>query len=212
MKKLLITSFLIIPSLLASQYYIDGKVIDGEFNDILPFANVLVSQIEPIQFSDGQETDFDGKFFIDDLAEGKYEITISFVGYETLKITDIFISPTNPNQTIEVVLNPASESLDEVVVTTSARNNSENAVLSIQKNSGVLLDGLSLESIKKAGDNDIASAIKRVPGISIQEGKYVYVRGLGDRYSKTLINDLEVPGVDPDKNTLPLDIFPTSII
>lgn len=212
MKKLLITSFLIIPSLLASQYYIDGKVIDGEFNDILPFANVLVSQIEPIQFSDGQETDFDGKFFIDDLAEGKYEITISFVGYETLKITDIFISPTNPNQTIEVVLNPASESLDEVVVTTSARNNSENAVLSIQKNSGVLLDGLSLESIKKAGDNDIASAIKRVPGISIQEGKYVYVRGLGDRYSKTLINDLEVPGLDPDKNTLQLDIFPTSLI
>ena len=51
-----------------------------------------------------------------------------------------------------------------------------------------------------------------MPGVSIQNGKFVYVRGLGDRYSKTLLGGLEVPGLDPDKNTLQLDVFPTNIL
>ncbi len=109
-------------------------------------------------------------------------------------------------------MDASSSELEEVVVTSSAKNNTANAVLNIQKRSVVLLDGLSLQTIRKAGDNDIASAIKRVPGISIEEGKYVYVRGLGDRYSKTTMNGMEVPGLDPDKNTLQLDIFPTNLI
>ena len=74
------------------------------------------------------------------------------------------------------------------------------------------MDGLSAQSIRKSGDTNLASAIRRVPGVSIQDGKFVYVRGLGDRYSKTLLGGLEVPGLDPDKNTLQLDIFPTNLL
>ncbi len=64
-----------------------------------------------------------------------------------------------------------------------------------------MLDGLSAQTIKKSGDGNVATAIKRVPGVSVQGGKFVYVRGLGDRYSKTLLDGLEVPGLDPDRNT-----------
>lgn len=63
------------------------------------------------------------------------------------------------------------------------------------------MDGLSIQSIKKSGSNDIASAIKSVPGVSVQGGKFVYVRGLGDRYTKSILNGMEVPGLDPDRNT-----------
>src|SRR5690606_8323191 len=58
----------------------------------------------------------------------------------------------------------------------------------------------------------IATAVRTVPGVSVQEGKYVYVRGLGDRYSKSILNGVDIPGLDPDKNTVQMDIFPTNIL
>ena len=118
----------------------------------------------------------------------------------------------NEEYTLTATLLPASNSLDEVIVTTTAKNNTEASVLLIQKRAVNLIDGLSAQSIQKTGDSDLASAIKRIPGVSVQDGKFVYVRGLGDRYSKTLLGGLEVPGLDPDKNTLQLDIFPTNLL
>ena len=203
---------LIAPIFGFAQGVIEGRIVDGEFNDVLPFANIQLMQISPFQEVVGTTSDFDGKFLFDELSEGEYELEVSFVGYVTKKITDIKIIGNTKNQLFEIVLDASSSELEEVVVTSSAKNNTANAVLNIQKRSVVLLDGLSLQTIRKAGDNDIASAIKRVPGISIEEGKYVYVRGLGDRYSKTTMNGMEVPGLDPDKNTLQLDIFPTNLI
>ena len=94
----------------------------------------------------------------------------------------------------------------------SAKKNNEAAVLAIQKGAITLLDGLSAQTMKKSGDGDVAAAIKRIPGVSVQGGKFVYVRGLGDRYSKTLLGNVEVPGLDPDRNTLQLDVFPTNLI
>ncbi|MGA1029990.1 MAG: TonB-dependent receptor domain-containing protein [Flavobacteriaceae bacterium] len=214
MKKLLFLLTCLYTFNLFSQFSIEGKVIDGDFNDVLPFANIQLLQINNDTASNfsGTTSDFDGKFIFEDLASGQYELEFSFVGYETKRITEVFIGTQNPNPIIEIVLASAASELEEVVVTTSAANNTVNSVLNIQKKSAVLIDGLSLQSIRKAGDNDIASAIRRVPGISIDAGKYVYVRGLGDRYSKTLLNGLEVPGLDPDRNTLQLDIFPTNLI
>lgn len=51
-----------------------------------------------------------------------------------------------------------------------------------------------------------------MPGVSVQSGKYVYVRGLGDRYTKSILNGMDIPGLDPDKNTVQMDIFPTNIL
>ena len=204
----------LLPFLVLAQSTIDGKVIDAEFNDVLPFANVILySQSEDGSLVNlqGSTTDFDGNFSFSDLPAGVYTIDISFVGYSTVKISDIELK-VGDNFPISVTLQPASSELEEVVVTTTAKRNNEASVLSIQKNAAVVLDGLSLQAIRRAGDGDVAQAVKRVPGVSIQEGKYVYVRGLGDRYSKTLLNGMEIPGLDPDRNTLQLDIFPTNLI
>jgi len=208
MKKLLnLICFLSLSTGIA-QAVISGKIMDGEFNDPLPFANILVvnAGLSP----QGTSTDFDGNYSLE-LAPGNYDVEISFVGYDTQIITAVTAVEGE-----EVVLNttllPSSNALEEVIVTTTVRQNSEAAVLSIQKRSVNLIDGLSSQSIKKSGDSNLATAIKRVPGVSIQGGKFVYVRGLGDRYSKTLLNGLEVPGLDPDKNTLQLDIFPTNLL
>lgn len=184
---------------------ISGVVIDGEFNEPLPFANVLVKGT-----TKGATTDIDGKYQIK-IDPGTYTLVFSFIGYATIEISEIVVSGAN-NKYVEVTLKAAENQLEAVVIKTTSKKNTEASVLSIQKKSIGLLDGLSSQAIRKAGDSDIAGAIKRVPGISVQGGKYVYVRGLGDRYSKTTVNGMELPGLDPDRNTLPLDIFPTNLI
>ncbi|MFT6808812.1 MAG: hypothetical protein ACJA01_002043, partial [Saprospiraceae bacterium] len=98
------------------------------------------------------------------------------------------------------------------VVTAKQIRNTETAVLTIQRKAIGLLDGVSTQAIKRAGDGDVGAAIKRVTGVSVEDGKHVIVRGLGDRYSKTQLNSLDVPGLDPDRNSVQLDIFPTNLV
>ncbi len=185
--------------------FIIGTVNDSEFSDVLPFANILAKGT-----SNGTTSDFDGKYSLE-LEEGTYTIVFSYLGYQTKEITDVNIT-AGAEVVVDVTLNPSSNQLDEVVVTTTVTKNTEASVLNLQKKSIALVDGLSLQSIKRVGANDIASAVKNVPGVSVQGGKYVFVRGLGDRYTKTLLNGLEVPGLDPDRNSLQLDIFPTNLL
>ena len=138
-------------------------------------------------------------------------IQFSFVGYQTQEITEIIVK-NGESVIVDVTLKASTAKLDEVVIRTSLRRSTESSVLQLQKNSINLMDGLSLESIKNSGASDIASAVKNIPGVSVQRGKYVYVRGLGDRYTKTSLNGVDVPGLDPNRNTLQLDLFPSSIL
>lgn len=190
---------------LAQTGSVAGIINDGEYNDVLAFANVIVKGTQT-----GTTSDFDGKYSLN-LAPGTYTLQFSFVGYQTKEITEVVIA-ANQTITLDVTLNASAGQLDEVVVTATARQNTEASVLSIQKNSVTLMDGLSLETIKKTGASDVASAVQSVPGVSVQGGKFVYVRGLGDRYTKSILNGMEVPGLDPDRNTLQLDIFPSQIL
>ncbi len=207
----LITTILLLLSIqLSAQNFITGKIIDGEFNEPLPFANILIKSNSDESTIAGTTSDFDGNYFIE-VADGLYYLEVSFVGYETKRVNDLELSG-GKETTIDLTLLPTSNALEEVVVTTTVRENTEASVLAIQKRSVSLLDGLSAQSMRKTGDTNLSNAIRRVPGVSVQGGKFVYVRGLGDRYSKTLLNGMEVPGLDPDRNTLQLDIFPTNLI
>lgn len=184
---------------------ITGIVMDEGNNEPLPFANVLIKGAKVFT-----TTDIDGKFVLK-VQPGSYTAVFSFTGYTNIEMSDIVVN-SNKDTFIQVTLKPESNQLQTVVIKTTSKKNSEVSVLNMQKKSFTLVDGLSIQSIKKAGDADVAAAIKRVPGISVQGGKYVYVRGLGDRYSKTTLNGMELPGLDPDRNTIPLDIFPTNLI
>ena len=104
-----------------------------------------------------------------------------------------------------------AEGLEEVVVAVSAKQNTESAVL-VFKKSRWPCRWTIITRIKSTGASDIASAKKSVPGVSVQGGKYVYVRGLGDRYTKSILNGIDIPGFDPDRNTVQMDLFPTSIL
>tara|TARA_B110000495_G_scaffold192284_1_gene196265 strand:- start:562 stop:3336 length:2775 start_codon:yes stop_codon:yes gene_type:complete len=197
--------FISVFSLNAQSGLIRGVIIDNEFQDPVPFTNIIVKEV-----GTGTTSDFDGNYEIE-LSEGVYTLMFSFMGYETLEISDVKVS-SQELAVVNVTMNTLAQGLDEVVISVSASKNTETSVLEFQKKSVSLVDGLSSQRIKSSGASNIASAVKSVPGVSVQGGKYVYVRGLGDRYTKSILNGIDIPGLDPDRNTIQMDIFPTNIL
>lgn len=159
----------------------------------------------------GAAADFDGKFEIE-VAPGTYEIQAKFVSFKTVVIKDVVVKAGEVTVIDAIWMEEAINTLEDVVVTAEAIKTTDIALLTAKKKATNLIDGISSQQIKRSGDSDVAGAIKRVPGVSIQGGQYVFVRGLGDRYTKTILNGAEVPGLDPDRNAIQIDIFPTSLI
>ena len=159
----------------------------------------------------GASTDFDGKFQISAPA-GTYTLTISFIGYNPIQVTDVIIKSDNVNVLKLIQLSANAISLNTVTISAVVERSTEGALLTVKKRSPILMDAISSQSFKKSADGNAAAAAKRIPGVSIEGGKYVYIRGLGDRYTKTQLNSMDIPGLDPDRNAIQMDIFPTNII
>ncbi|TQV88681.1 TonB-dependent receptor [Aliikangiella coralliicola] len=104
------------------------------------------------------------------------------------------------------------ETIEEVVVTGSRLQGSAQAVLDERKEQAFVADILGSEQISRTGDGDAASALRRVTGLTLVDGKFIYIRGLGERYSATQLNAMTVPSPDPTRSVLPLDLFPSAII
>ncbi len=86
------------------------------------------------------------------------------------------------------------------------------SLIAERQEQAVATDYLGAEQIGRIGDSTVAMALTRVPGVTLIEDKYVFVRGLGERYSSATLNGAMVPSPDLSRNVLPLDIFPTSIV
>lgn len=185
---------------------IRGTVIEDESGFTVIGANVLVKDSDR-----GTVTDLDGQFSIS-IAPGTYAVQISYIGFQTLTIADIEVVAGEVNALGEIRLGDDTKQLQEVVVTGKAIRTTEAALMTIKKKAPAMLDGISSARMQLTGDATAVEAAKRVTGVSIEGGKYVYVRGLGDRYSKTTLNGVDIPGLDPDRNTIQMDIFPTSLI
>jgi len=104
------------------------------------------------------------------------------------------------------------ETIEEVVVVATRLQGSATAVIEERKNQAFVADILGSEQLSRTGDSDVASALRRVTGLTLVDGKFIYVRGLGERYSSARLNGASIPSPDLTRNVVPLDIFPSSII
>ncbi|NBB76123.1 MAG: TonB-dependent receptor, partial [Bacteroidetes bacterium] len=188
------------------QGLIRGTVIEEASGDPLFGVTVLV-----VSSGTGTTTDFDGKFELQ-LPEGEYDLRISYVSYTPTLIEDVDVTDEEVNILGTIQLQKAVEEMEEVVVTAELMNISEAAMMTTKMRSSQMIDGISAEKFRVIGDSDAAEALKRVTGVSIEDGQYVYVRGLGDRYTKTMLNSVDIPSLDPDRNSLQVDLFPTNLI
>ena len=204
--RLLIVFLFLSLKLLANDGTITGKVFDAKTGEFLPGVSVYV-----VETKTGAVTDLDGEFSIT-LPPGSYSVRLSFVTYEPMTIAEVIVEADRVTVLENIKLKEASVEISSVTVTAEMVKNTANAILTVKMRSPSLLDGISSASFKRIGDSDAASSMKRVPGVSVSSGKYVYIRGLGDRYTKTILNGVDIPGLDPDRNTMQMDIFPSNII
>jgi hypothetical protein len=191
---------------IAQNGIIRGTVYDGETGETMPGVNVVI-----VGTTNGSVTDLDGKFNIS-AAPGTYNLGISFISFASQVITDVVVEADKVNSLGDIIMKTDAENLQEVVISATVVRDNETAMLTMKRLSTDMIDGISEASFRKIGDSDAASSAERVPGVTVEGGKYVYVRGLGDRYTKTTLNGLDLPGLDPDRNTIQLDIFPTSVL
>ncbi len=158
----------------------------------------------------GASTDVDGKFLFQNVSSGKYTLSSSYVGYKEFNNNSFVVGQEPVVVTIE--LEEDSKILSDVVVRSVAKKETATALINTLKASYVVADGLSIESIKKTPDRNVSDALKRVSGVTIQNDKFVLVRGLADRYNSALLNKTQLPSTEPDRRAFSFDIIPTSLI
>lgn len=207
LKNILLLAYIMVGACgFAQNGFLRGTVYDDATGEYLPGVTVVIEGT-----TTGTITDLDGKFNIA-VAAGVYTLRVSFISYETLTIGDVKVTSGKATLFENLRLKEASISLSEVTIVAQQVRSSENALLTIKRKSANVMDGISAVNLRKIGDSDAASSMKRVPGVSVEGGKYVFVRGLGDRYTKTTLNGVDIPGLDPDRNSLQMDIFPSNLI
>lgn len=185
---------------------ISGKISDKSTNEDLIGANIFI-----VGTSTGTSSDIDGSYSISSLIPGRYQIRVSYISYQTMVVDNILIEAGKDSR-VNVQLEAATTELNEIVVSAEALKSTEAAILNIQKNSLGIVDGVSAELIKKNNSSDGSDVLKRMTGVTISDGKYVFIRGVGDRYNNTLLNGSNLPSTDPEKKSFSYDIFPASLI
>ena len=160
------------------------------------------------------KTDVEGRFSFSIDINKEYTLVGSYVGYTENTIT---IQATKAGEEIsaDLLLQETNKKLKEVLVSTNRGTNkgaTDNALIAFQKNTNTVASVISAESIKRSPDRNTAEILKRTPGASIQEGKYIIVRGLADRYNQAMLNGILLTSTEPDRKTFSFDLFPSQII
>lgn len=203
-----LASFLILSNVgvCFSQGTIRGEIKDAKTGLVVPFAKVKI---------DGQNkgvvTDFDGLFSLK-IEEGTYKLIISAAEFQEQEVNAVVIN----NKVSEVNISLQAIQVKQLEgATVVAYRKTPNTIAgddTRRREASNASDGISKEQMKASGDGDVGEVAQRVTGVSVEGGKHVYVRGLGDRYTKTILNGMEIPGLDPERNTVQMDIFPTNLI
>jgi len=186
---------------------ISGTILDAKTGETLPGATVLIEGT-----TKGAAADFDGKFSINNVPVGKVNLIISFISYSTKKITDVEVK-ANESTDVNVLLDAsASTELQEVEVVVTLNKENNTALVLQQKNNASVSDGISAEAIKRTPDKTTSDVLRRISGVTIQNDKFVVVRGLNERYNASYLNGSPLPSTEPDKKAFAFDLFPSNML
>nr|MCE2704888.1 TonB-dependent receptor [Terrimonas sp.] len=205
---LFVTLLLITTQVSAQLLPFVGKVINVK-NEPLVGAYVTIEGGTTTTLS----TDVEGKFYTKLEGGKKYTFKVTNTGYEAKQIADIFATPNQEN-ILEIVLQESSKSNLQSITLTSSSRRQENtsALLSFQRNNISLSSGLAADFIRRTPDKNTGEVLKRVSGTSIQDNKFVVVRGLSDRYNAALLNNAQLLSSEPDKKAFSFDLIPSLMV
>lgn len=183
-----------------------GKVTDKKTGESLIGVTVVLQGT-----NNGAVTDVEGRYTLS-VAAGIYTVDYKYMGYQTKSISEVAVKG-GAATTLDVIIDePRSKDLKEVVITGSYKQETINALYVAQKNNTAVSSGISADQIRRSPDKSTGEVLKRVSGTSIQDNKYVIVRGLTDRYNNATMNNVLLPSTEPDRKTFSFDIIPSGLI
>ena len=185
-----------------------GKIINTK-NEPLVGAYVTIEGANTTTLS----TDVEGKFYTKLEVGKKYTFKVTNAGYESKQVADVVVNPNQEN-ILEIVLQESAKSNLQSITLTSSSRRQENtsALLSFQRNNISLSSGLAADFIRRTPDKNTGEVLKRVSGTSIQDNKFVVVRGLSDRYNAALLNNAQLLSSEPDKKAFSFDLIPSLMV
>lgn len=185
---------------------ISGTVVDSETGDPLIGATVTVVGLQL-----GAMADLEGTFLIRNVPVGQHTVLVSMIGFAQKRVTEIQVD-TGQVSRIDIAVDPELIMADVVEVTARSLQNTEASLLKQRQNALSISDAISAEDISRGAQGDVAAAMTRVTGASVVDGKYVYIRGLGERYSSAQLNGTSLPNTDPNSKSVQMDIFATNLL
>jgi len=182
-----------------------GTVVDGETGESLIGVNIILQNT-----ATGTTTDLNGNYELRFIEPGTFTLVFSYIGYDSKTVANVEV--LGGTVRLDLALSPEAIGLGDILVEARAIRNSEAVLLRDRQKAVAFSDAISAEAISRSGSGDAAGAMTKVTGASVVGGKYVYIRGLGDRYTSTHLNGAELPSADPDKKAFQLDLFPASLL
>jgi hypothetical protein len=188
-----------------TSYRLSGKVLDSETNSPLAGVTVAASNGGTVN------TDAEGNFLISLDAENTYSITFTSIGFSEKQLTNIHFDGADV-PVLTVALNRSDKDLEAVVVKADIRKEAQTSLYNIQRTSSSISDGISAELIRRSPDRTTGDVLKRVSGASVQDNKFVVIRGLSERYNASLLNNSVLPSTEADRKAFAFDIIPSSLV
>lgn len=198
-----ILSLLISSAIQAQTYQLSGRVINSKNESVSGATIVLSGSTKSLA------ADVEGRFTIKLEPSKKYTLEISAAGYTTKVIEDIQVSVGGESELLIIL---EDKTLAQVVVKSSVRKESTASLINLQRNNAAVSSGIAADFIKRTPDRTTADALKRVSGTSIQDNRFVIIRGLSDRYNAAFINNAQLPSSEPDRKAFSFDVIPAGMI
>jgi outer membrane receptor protein involved in Fe transport len=189
---------------------VQGKVVAADTGEPLGFADLLLIPADTTMRKVGGLSNADGTFLLQAPA-GRYSLQIRALSYARKVIEGVQVEDLKVF-TLETLLPAEAIVQEEVVVEARARHDTEEALLTARKKALTVGDAVAAEQLRRTPDKDAAEVLRRVTGISVSEGKYVFVRGLGERYSSTEVDGVRLVSPEQNKRVVPLDLFPAHLL
>ncbi|MEO8624695.1 MAG: carboxypeptidase regulatory-like domain-containing protein, partial [bacterium] len=195
---------------LSAQVPATGRIV-GRIVDASTGAGIADAGVQVVGTTLGARSGVDGRFTLTAVPAGTVTLQARRLGYASKTVTGLVLEA---GQTLDQSISLATQNvqLTAQVVTASKERGTVNDALDEQRSSVGVTNSVTAEQISKSPDGDAAQAVKRVSGATVQDGKYVFVRGLGERYTTASLNGARVPSPEPEKRVVPLDMFPAGLL
>ncbi len=185
---------------------IEGIVFDSKNKETLVGAQILIEGTNI-----GAVTNLNGEFIINNVPAGLHTLYVSYISYEPLYIDHVTVEPGKPSSLV-IELHETKIEITGVTVTARRTTHSEVALLNSIRSGQVVVSGISAQQISRSHDSDAAEVVRRIPGVTVMNDRFIIVRGLSERYNPVMLHAMSAPSMEADIRSFSFDMIPSGQI